>query len=166
MTRKLLVLTKKWLRPMFLGMAILLSSNVALGQLSGTVSIGTGGTYTTWSSFATALSTNGHSGGLTVDVLSDLTESNIVYLKSTSTGSSTNTITINGNNKKLTIISPTDKTTTDIQYTSQTNLLTFALQEIRYDFKLLVVEDAKKIILKNQDGQLIYLERKDFEPTN
>jgi hypothetical protein len=102
MTRKLLVLTKKWLRPMFLGMAILLSSNVALGQLSGTVSIGTGGTYTTWSSFATALSTNGHSGGLTVDILSDLTESNIVYLKSTSTGSSTNTITINGNNKKLT----------------------------------------------------------------
>lgn len=75
-------------------------------------------------------------------------------------------VIFNFNNKKLTIISPTDKTTTDIQYTSQTNLLTFALQEIRYDFTLLVVEDAKKIILKNQDGQLIYLERKDFEPTN
>jgi hypothetical protein len=72
MLKNYVIFTKKWLRPMILGAAILLSSNVALGQLSGTVSEGPGGKYTTWSSFSSALSASGHSGGLTVNVLSDL----------------------------------------------------------------------------------------------
>lgn len=89
-----------------------------------------------------------------------------VVLNTKNKGVKVASVIFNFNNGKLTIVSPTDKKTIDIQYTVQTNHLTFTLQEIGYDFTLLVVEEAKKIILKNQAGQLIYLERKDFEATN
>ena len=83
-------------------LGLLLSPKLLLAQLTGSVSIGSAGTYASWSAFASDLSTKGHSGGLTVTVLENLSESSIVYLKSPSTGSSTNAITINGNKKTLT----------------------------------------------------------------
>jgi PKD repeat protein len=80
-----------------------LSSHSLWGQLTGTVTIGgSSPNYATWAAFASALSSSGHTGGLTVNINADLTETSIVYLKSASTGSSTNRITINGNSKKLT----------------------------------------------------------------
>jgi len=91
----------KNLRVQLLILALLfLSFGTVRAQLSGTVSIGSGGTYASWSSFATDLTSKGVNGALTVNVLSDLTSSSIVYLKTTTT-SSTNTISIKGNKKKL-----------------------------------------------------------------
>lgn len=43
-------------------------------QLSGTVTVGTSGTYTSWSALATALNNSGVSGALTINVTSDLSE--------------------------------------------------------------------------------------------
>ena len=72
-------------------------------QLSGTVTLGTGGDYTTWQSLASAISGSGVSGPLTVNVISDLTTSSVVTFAQNASKptTSTNTITINGNGYKL-----------------------------------------------------------------
>jgi len=68
-------------------------------QLTGTVTVGTGGTYSTFGAFATAFNAAGVSGPLTVDVISSTTESGRVALiqPGTNPTTSTNTVTINGN---------------------------------------------------------------------
>ena len=80
-----------------------LFSGSAMAQLSGTVTLGSGGTYTTWAALASALNNNGVSGALTVDVTSDLSAgSSAVTFNAITGASSTNTITINGNGYKIT----------------------------------------------------------------
>jgi len=90
------------LRNTFLAAGMFLSGWVN-AQISGTVTVGTGGTYTTWAALATAIN-SGVSGPLTVDVISDLTSTSVVTFTQNASypTSSTNTITINGNGKKLT----------------------------------------------------------------
>jgi PKD repeat protein len=72
-------------------------------QLSGTVTVGTSGNYTSWSALATALNNSGVSGPLTINVTSDLSESNTVTFNQHSTNptTSSNSISVNGNGFKL-----------------------------------------------------------------
>ena len=70
------------------------------GQISGTVTVGTGGTYTTWESLATAISGSGiGAGGLNVNVISNLTSTNMVSFSQNATNPTTSNklIKINGN---------------------------------------------------------------------
>ena len=79
---------------------IFLGSQPLKAQLSGTVTVGTGGTYTTWESLATAISTSGiGTGGLTVNAVSNLTSANMVSFAQNATNPTTSskTIKINGN---------------------------------------------------------------------
>ena len=80
------------------------AATASYAQLSGTKTLGTGGDYTTWANLATAISSNGVSGDLTVEVLSDLTSSTGITIKNNATNptSSTKKITIDGKGKKLT----------------------------------------------------------------
>ena len=80
------------------------AATTSYAQLSGTKTLGTGGDYTTWANLATAISSNGVSGDLTVEVISDLTSSASITLKNNATNptSSTKKITIDGKGKKLT----------------------------------------------------------------
>ncbi|MCC6818973.1 MAG: hypothetical protein IT245_08790, partial [Bacteroidia bacterium] len=77
----------------------------ASAQLSGTYtidnSVATGGSnYANWADFRSDIVANGVSGAVTVDVITDQTESQIV-LPAITGASSTNTITINGNGKYI-----------------------------------------------------------------
>ncbi len=78
-------------------------SGWASAQISGTVTLGTGGTYSDWGALASAISTNGVSGALTVNVISDVTTSSTVTFTQNSSNptSSTKSITINGGGYKL-----------------------------------------------------------------
>ena len=79
---------------------VILSISQVYGQLSGTVTVGTGGTYTTWEALATAISGSGiGTGGLTVNAVSNLTSANMVSFSQNATNPSTasKTIKINGN---------------------------------------------------------------------
>ena len=100
MTKNYVLIMKKLSVKLFALALMFLSSGIVRAQLSGTVTIGSGGSYASWSAFASDLTSKGVNGALTVNVLNDLSQSSIVYLK-TSTTTSTNTITINGNKKKL-----------------------------------------------------------------
>lgn len=83
-----------------LGGGLLLGAGNLNAQISGTVSVGTGGTYTTWESMATAISTSGiGTGGLTVNVVSNLTSANMVSFSQNATNPTTSSkhIKINGN---------------------------------------------------------------------
>jgi len=85
---------------------LLCLAGVANAQLSGSYTINsasaTGGTnYATWSAFASAIGTSGVSGALKVTVMTDETTSATVTFNAISGASSTNTIAIDGNGKKL-----------------------------------------------------------------
>jgi len=85
---------------------LLCLAGVANAQLSGSYTINsasaTGGTnYATWSAFASAIGTSGVSGAVKVTVMTDETTSATVTLNAISGASSTNTIAIDGNGKKL-----------------------------------------------------------------
>ena len=85
---------------------LLCLAGIANAQLSGSYTIdataATGGTnYATWSAFASAIGTSGVSGAVTVTVKNDETTASTVTLNAISGASSTNTITIDGNGKKL-----------------------------------------------------------------
>lgn len=73
-------------------------------------------------------------------------------------------VVFNFNDEKLSIISQKGQSTTDIQYNADTEHLTFILDGDPYDFTVMVVEEASRVILKNQDGHLVYLERKNIQP--
>lgn len=82
----------------FAGM--ILSFSTVNAQLSGTVTVGTGGTYTTWEGLASAIATSGiGTGGLTVNAISNLTSANMVSFSQNATNPTTSTkqIKINGN---------------------------------------------------------------------
>ena len=86
---------------------LLCLAGVANAQLSGSYTINsasaTGGTnYATWSAFASAIGTIGVSGAVKVTVMNDETITSAVVLDPISGVSSTNTVTIDGNGKKLT----------------------------------------------------------------
>ena len=88
-----------------LGFAALMAvSGNAFSQISGNVTVGAGGTYTSMSALATAISGSGVNGALNVTVTSDLSETAIVYLRKNASlpPTSTNTITIDGKGFKLT----------------------------------------------------------------
>lgn len=72
-------------------------------------------------------------------------------------------VIFNFSERKLNIISAKGKSSTDIQYNASTDHLTFTLNGDEYDFTVLVVEQAQRIILKNMDGRLVYLERKNLQ---
>jgi PKD repeat protein len=85
---------------------LLCLAGVANAQLSGSYTINsasaTGGTnYATWSAFASAIGTSGVSGAVNVTVMTDETTSATVTFNAISGASSTNTIAIDGNGKKL-----------------------------------------------------------------
>ena len=85
---------------------LLCLAGVANAQLSGSYTINsasaTGGTnYATWSAFASAIGTSGVSGAVKVTVMTDETTSATVTFNAISGASSTNTIAIDGNGKKL-----------------------------------------------------------------
>jgi PKD repeat protein len=85
---------------------LLFLAGVANAQLSGSYTIdaskATSGTnYANWAAFASAIGTSGVSGAVTVTVVNDETTSATVTLNAISGASSTNTITIDGNSKKL-----------------------------------------------------------------
>ena len=86
-------------KPLFLGI-LLISGNWAKAQLSGTVTVGTGGTYSNFTALASAISTSGVNGALTVNVITNVTESATVTFAQNGSNptTSTNTITINGGN--------------------------------------------------------------------
>ncbi len=89
---KNILLTLIW--SMFLGFSQLNA------QLTGTVTVGTGGTYTTYEALATAITNSGiGTGGLTVNVTSNLTSVNMVSFSQNATNPSTSsrTVKINGN---------------------------------------------------------------------
>jgi PKD repeat protein len=82
------------------GGGLFLSMGNLNAQISGTVSLGTGGTYTTWESLASTISTSGiGTGGLTVNVISNLTSTNMVSFSQNATNPTTSSklIKINGN---------------------------------------------------------------------
>lgn len=83
--------------------AFLAVSGWASAQISGTVTLGTGGTYSDWAALASAISGSGVSGKLTVNVISDVTTSSTVTFTQNSSypTSSTKEIVINGNGYKL-----------------------------------------------------------------
>ncbi len=96
---KKLSLLSRWM----VGLLLAGSYQTLNAQLSGTVTVGTNGTYTSWAAFATALNNNGVNGSLIVNVTSDLSESNTVTFNqhSTNPSSSSRTITVNGNGFRL-----------------------------------------------------------------
>lgn len=73
-------------------------------------------------------------------------------------------VIFNFNDQKLSIVSQKGRVTTDIQYNASTEHLTFILDGEAYDFTVLIVEEAYRVILKNMDGHLVYLERKNIQP--
>src|SRR5574343_328889 len=83
--------------------AFLAVSGWASAQISGTVTLGTGGTYSDWASLASAISSSGVNGKLTVNVISDVTTSSTVTFTQNGSypTSATNEIVINGNGYKL-----------------------------------------------------------------
>jgi hypothetical protein len=78
-------------------------SGWASAQISGTKTLGPGGDYSDWAALASAISTSGVNGKLTVNVISDVTTSSTVTFSQNATypTSATNEIVINGNGKKL-----------------------------------------------------------------
>jgi PKD repeat protein len=85
---------------------LLCFTGIAQAQLSGNYTIDasktTGGTnYASWSAFASAIGTSGVSGAVKVTVMNDETTSATVTFNAISGASSTNTISIDGNGKKL-----------------------------------------------------------------
>jgi len=80
----------------------------ASAQLSGTYTIdntaATSGTnFATWLAFRNSITTNGVSGAVTVNVMTDNTETAQINFGAITGSSSTNTVTINGNNKILSV---------------------------------------------------------------
>jgi len=75
-------------------------------------------------------------------------------------------VIFNFNNEKLTILSREGNSTIDIQYNTSTQHLTFELNGDKYDFTVMIIDAANKIVLKNMDGHLVYLERKNLQPGN
>ncbi|MFM1763211.1 MAG: hypothetical protein RLZZ512_1001, partial [Bacteroidota bacterium] len=78
----------------------------ARAQLSGNYTIDatktTSGTnYASWSAFASAIGTSGVNGAVRVTVMTDETTANVVTLNAITGASATNTITIDGNAKRL-----------------------------------------------------------------
>jgi hypothetical protein len=70
-------------------------------------------------------------------------------------------VTLNFSNKDLTIITPDRSTTVPIKYNEKLEHLVFTNNGITYDFSILYVDVLSKIILKSQNGNIIYLERKN-----
>ena len=78
---------------------MLTGSGWVKAQLTGTITVGTGGTYSTFSALASAFNSSGVSGPVTVNVLSNITEVGTVAFTQPGTNptTSTNTFRINGN---------------------------------------------------------------------
>lgn len=71
------------------------------------------------------------------------------------------TITFNFGNEELVLITPTSSTTVPIQYNEKLEHLVFIYNGSSYDFSVLYVDVLSKIILKSQNGNILYLERKN-----
>ena len=71
------------------------------------------------------------------------------------------TITFNFGNQDLTIITSNGTNTVPIKYNEKLKHLVFTNNGITYDFSILYVDVLSKIILKSQNGNIIYLERKN-----
>jgi hypothetical protein len=70
-------------------------------------------------------------------------------------------VEINFSKESISFSYPTVKRTVAIQYNKKNDHLTFSMDGIAYDFSVLYIDVLSKIILKNQNGTLIYLERKN-----
>ena len=70
-------------------------------------------------------------------------------------------VEINFGEESISFSYPTEKRTVAIQYNEKSEHLTFSIDGIAYDFSVLYIDVLSKILLKNQNGTLIYLERKN-----
>ncbi len=70
-------------------------------------------------------------------------------------------VKLNFSNKDLTIITPDRSTTVPIKYNEKLEHLFFINNGITYDFSISYVDLLSKIILKSQNGNIIYLERQN-----
>jgi PKD repeat protein len=101
--KKFLKILKSFLMVSILA-AVMSQTNQLSAQLSGTKTLGSGGDYTSWSELANAISGNGLSGDLTIEVVSDLSSSSSIILRNNASSptSSSKKITIDGKGLKLT----------------------------------------------------------------
>ncbi len=83
------------------------------------------------------------------------------HISSDSNSRIISSVTLNFSNKDLTIITPDRSTTVPIEYNEKLEHLVFINNGITYDFSILYVDVLSKIILKSQNGNIIYLERKN-----
>jgi hypothetical protein len=75
-------------------------------------------------------------------------------------------VEINFGKESISFNYPTGKRTVAIRYNEKNEHLTFKMDGIAYDFSVMYIDELSKIILKNQNGTLIYLERKNLMRTN
>lgn len=83
------------------------------------------------------------------------------HISSDSNSRKISSVTLNFGNKDLTIITPNGSTTVPIKYNEKLEHLVFTNNGVTYDFSILYVDVLSKIILKSQNGNIIYLERKN-----
>jgi hypothetical protein len=83
------------------------------------------------------------------------------YVEESENSISISTITFNFGNEELTIITALGSTNVQIQYNEKTEHLVFAYDGDTYDFSVMYVDVLSKIILKNNNGNILYLERKN-----
>jgi hypothetical protein len=75
-------------------------------------------------------------------------------------------VEINFGEESISFNYPTGKRTVAIRYDEKSDHLTFKMDGVAYDFSVMSIDQLNKIILKNQNGTLIYLERKNIMKTN
>ena len=70
-------------------------------------------------------------------------------------------VILNFDNKDLTITTQNGSKSVAIRYNEQLEHLIFTNDGITYDFSIMYVDVLSKVILKSQNGNIIYLERRN-----
>ena len=83
------------------------------------------------------------------------------YIVNDSNSRIISSVTLNFENNNLTITSPEGSTSVPISYNEKLEHLMFTIKGVTYDFSILYVDVLSKILLKSQNGNIIYLERKN-----
>ncbi len=83
------------------------------------------------------------------------------YVETGENAISISTIIFNFGKEELTIITSLGSTTVQIQYNEKVEHIVFTYDGDTYDFSVMYVDVLSKIILKNNNGNILYLERKN-----
>jgi hypothetical protein len=70
-------------------------------------------------------------------------------------------VILNFDNKDLTITTQEGSTSVPIRYNEKLEHLLFTNNGVTYDFSIMYIDVMSKVILKSQNGNIIYLERKN-----